>query len=79
MTHSPDRSPIISEHNPSWEYDEPITNRTMTYTVGYITKDRIPVMALFAGQSSVEPILIPLDIMVHAIEEGADAQERETI
>jgi len=36
-------------------------------------------MALFAGQSSVEPILIPLDIMVHAIEEGADAQERKTI
>ena len=64
-----DRSPIISADNPSWHYEEPVTNRIMTYTTGSMAG--VLCMALFAGQDSVEPIIIPLDIMVHAIELGA--------
>ena len=61
------REPIITEGRPSWEYTEPVTNRPMHYAIGYITDERIPVMALFAGDDNT-PMLIPLDEMVHAIE-----------
>jgi hypothetical protein len=63
------RTPIITGDNPAWHYEEPVTKRIMTYTMGYMSGR--PCMALFAGQYSVKPILIPLDIMVHGIEIGA--------
>ena len=64
------REPLITDERPAFDYKEPVTGRTMTYTVGFITDEYIPCMALFAGDSNT-PILIPVDIMVHAIEIGA--------
>ena len=60
------REPVITEERPGWEYTEPVTNRPMHYAIGYITDERIPVMALFAGDDNT-PMLIPLDEMVRAI------------
>jgi len=67
------REPIITDERPAFDYTEPVTGRTMTYTVGFITDEYIPCMALFAGDSNT-PILIPVDIMVHAIEIGAEKE-----
>ena len=64
------REPIITDESQGFEYIEPVTGRTITYTVGYITDDRIPCMALFVGDDNT-PILIPADIMIHAAEIGA--------
>ena len=67
------REPLITDERPGFDYEEPVTGRTITYTVGYITDEYIPCMALFAGDSNT-PILIPVDIMVHAIEIGAEKE-----
>jgi len=68
------REPIITADRPCWEFIEPVTGRLITYTLGYITNDLIPCMAMFAGEDNT-PILVPVDIMVHAIEIAA-AKER---
>jgi len=60
------REPIITADSPSWHYEEPVTGRTMTYTMGSITDELIPCLALFAGDSNT-PTLIPVDILVHAV------------
>ena len=65
MTHT-DREPIITTDRPSWHYEEPVTGRAMTYTMGYITDALVPCMALFAGDDNT-PILIPVDILAHAV------------
>jgi len=64
------RDPIITPDRPSWHYEEPVTGKLMTYTMGYITDEMVPCMALFAGEDDT-PILVPVDIMVHAIEVAA--------
>ena len=61
------RYPIISDDNPSWHYLEPITERVMTFTTGNFT-DNGYCMVLFAGADSIEPIIIPLEIIVQAAE-----------
>lgn len=58
------RYPIISDDNPSWHYLEPITERVVTYTTGRYRKHSC--MVLFAGADSIEPIIIPLEIIVQA-------------
>jgi len=70
------REPLITADKPGWRYTEPLSNRTIVYTCGYITDEMIPVMALFVGGDN-NPILIPLDVMVHAIEWRAEQQEKE--
>jgi hypothetical protein len=74
------RAPIITNERPAWHYEEPVTGRIMTYTMGYITSDHIPCMALFAGEDNT-PILIPVGILVHGIEIGAEreAQARKRL
>ena len=56
-------------------YLEPVTERPMTYTVGYITRDHIPCMTLYpdpaatttgAGEPN-EPYTVPIEVLVHAI------------
>jgi hypothetical protein len=75
MTHT-DREPIITTDKPCWHYEEPVTGREMTYTMGYITDDLIPCMALFAGEDNT-PILIPVDILAHTIGLAAVKQHAE--
>ena len=49
----------------------------MTYTMGYITDDlMIPCMALFAGDDNT-PILIPVDVLAHAVGLAAVRQHAE--
>ena len=78
------REPIITEERPAWDFEEPVTGfeepvtgNYMTYTMGYITRASIPCMALFAGRDSIDPILIPVDVLVHAIEMAAEKEEEE--
>ena len=71
------REPIITEERPAWDFEEPVTGNYMTYTMGYITRASIPCMALFAGRDSIDPILIPVDVLVHAIEVAAEKEEEE--
>ena len=84
------RAPIITNERPAWHYEEPVTGRLMTYTVGYITSDLIrkelistqafrdiPCVALFAGKYSLRPVLIPVDILVHALEVAAEKEASE--
>ena len=33
------REPIITDERPAFDYTEPVTGRTMTYTVGFITDE----------------------------------------
>jgi hypothetical protein len=70
------REPIITNERPAWHYEEPVTGRLMTYTMGYITSDYIPCMALFAGED-ITPVLIPVDILVHGIEVAAEKEQAE--
>jgi hypothetical protein len=65
-----------ANERPAWSYDEPVSGRHMTYTMGYITRDYIPCMALFAGED-IDPILIPVDILVHGIEMAAEKEQAE--
>ena len=65
------REPIITDERPAFDYKEPVTGRTITYTVGYITDEYIPVMALFVGDDNT-PIIIPADILLHAAKLGAE-------
>ena len=75
MSETTGREPIITPEGirrvESWEYTEPVTDRVMQYTVGFITDQMIPVMAIFAGDDNT-PMLIPLDVLVHTIEMGAE-------
>jgi hypothetical protein len=78
MNHT-SREPIITTDKPRWHYEEPVTGRAMTYTMGYITDDLIPCMALFAGEDNT-PILIPVDILSHTVGLAAvRAQAEEAI
>tara|TARA_R100000306_G_scaffold31696_2_gene33770 strand:+ start:134 stop:541 length:408 start_codon:yes stop_codon:yes gene_type:complete len=61
------------QEKPTWHYEEPVTGRLMTYTMGYVTSDYIPCMALFEGED-IAPVLIPVDILVHGIEVGAEKE-----
>jgi hypothetical protein len=71
------REPIITTDRPCWHYEEPVTGREMTYTMGYITGDlMIPCMALFAGKDNT-PILIPVDVLAHAVGLAAVRQHAE--
>ena len=65
------REPIITDERPAYEYTEPVTGRTITYTVGYITDEYIPCMALFVDDDNT-PIIIPADILLHAAKLGAE-------
>ena len=65
------REPLITDERPAFDYKEPVTGRTITYTVGYITDEYIPVMALFVGDDNT-PIIIPADILLHAAKLGAE-------
>ena len=65
------REPLITDDRPGFDYTEPVTGRTITYTVGYITDEYIPVMALFVGDDNT-PIIIPADILLHAAKLGAE-------
>jgi hypothetical protein len=65
----------MSNERPAFDYKEPVTGRTITYTVGYITDECIPCMALFVGDDNT-PILIPADIMIHAAEIGIESAKR---
>ena len=67
----PGREPLITHDRPGFDYTEPVTGRTITYTVGYITDEYIPVMALFVGDDNT-PIIIPADILLHAAKLGAE-------
>jgi hypothetical protein len=70
------RAPFITNERPAWGYGEPVTGRHMTYTMGYITRDNIPCMALFAGED-IDPVLIPVDILVHGIEMAVEKEQEE--
>ena len=65
------REPLITSERPGFDYEEPVTGRTITYTVGYITDEYIPVMALFVDDDNT-PIIIPADILLHAAKLGAE-------
>jgi len=60
------REAIITDDKPCWHYEEPVTGRIMTYTMGYITDDLIPCMAMFVPEND-DPILIPVDILAHGV------------
>ena len=66
------REPIITTERPAWHYEESVTHRIMTYTMGYLSGD--PCMALFAGEDN-NPIIIPLDIIIHAIDIAAEKEQ----
>ena len=70
------REPFITEITPRWHYEEPVSGRLMTYTMGYITRDYIPCMALFTGEDN-DPYVIPVGVLVHAIELAAEKEQAE--
>jgi hypothetical protein len=75
-TNVDNREPFITDDSLAWHYEEPVSGRLMTYTMGYMTDDLIPCMALFAGEDN-EPCVIPVDVMVHAIELAAKKEQAE--
>ena len=70
------REPIITADRPAWHYEEPVTGRLMTYTTGYVTDEFIPCLALFAGGSNT-PVVIPEEVLVHAIELRKAADKKQ--
>jgi hypothetical protein len=80
MSETTGREPIITPEGirrvESWDYTEPVTDRVMQYTIGFITDQMIPVMAIFGGDDNL-PMLIPLDVLVHAIKVGAEKEEND--
>ena len=53
----------------SWTYHEPVTDRHMDFTIGWITDDKIPCMALWYKVDDQDQLcLIPIDYVLEAMD-----------